>query len=144
MSINSITGNTLLTSGSFPPVRAASTGSPLNPAAGGLIVVDGVQLVAGDRVLCKDEASAVTNGIYAAATGPWVRTSDAAGDLRDRLSLGSGYCVVPAHENGPAVRSIEGYHLISTFFANYSTQSWTAAERSIQAYLDVSYDQSHI
>src|SRR5215831_4416929 len=77
MSINSITGNTLLTSGSFPPVRAASTGSPLNPATGGLLVVDGLQLVAGDRVLCKDETSAVNNGIYAASTGPWTRTSDA-------------------------------------------------------------------
>ena len=80
MSINSIIGNTLLTSGSFPPVRTASTGSPLNPATGGLLVVDGIQLVAGDRVLCKDEASAVNNGIYAANTGPWVRTSDAAGN----------------------------------------------------------------
>jgi hypothetical protein len=80
MSINSITGNTLLTSGSFPPVRAASTGLPLNPAAGGLLVVDGIQLVAADRVLCKDEVSAVNNGIYAASTGPWVRTSDAAGN----------------------------------------------------------------
>src|SRR5499427_2671259 len=77
MSINSITGNTLLTTGSFPPVRAASTGSPLNPATGGLLVVDGLQLVAGDRVLCKDETSAVNNGIYAASTGPWTRTSDA-------------------------------------------------------------------
>jgi len=80
MSINSINGNTLLTSGSFPPVRVASTGAPLNPATGGLLVVDGVQLVAGDRVLCKDEAWAVNNGIYAANTGPWVRTSDAAGN----------------------------------------------------------------
>src|SRR5499427_3576752 len=77
MSINSINGNTLLTSGSFPPVRAASTGSPLNPSTGGLLVVDGVQLVAGDRVLCKDEANAINNGIYAATTGPWVRTTDA-------------------------------------------------------------------
>src|SRR6516165_7042742 len=77
MAINSITGNTLLTAGSFPPVRAASTGSPLNPSTGGLLVVDGVQLVAGDRVLCKDETSAVNNGIYAANTGPWVRTTDA-------------------------------------------------------------------
>jgi hypothetical protein len=78
MAINTITGNTLLQSGSFPPVRAASTGSPLTPATGGLLVVDGIQLVAGDRVLCKDETSAVSNGIYAANTGPWVRTSDAA------------------------------------------------------------------
>jgi hypothetical protein len=82
MALNSITGNTMLISGSFPPVRAASTGAPLNPATGGLLVVDGVQLAAGDRVLCKDEASAVNNGIYAASTGPWVRTTDAAGNTQ--------------------------------------------------------------
>ena len=80
MSINSQNGNTLLTSGSFPPARVASTGAPLNPSTGGLLIVDGVQLSAGDRVLCRDEASAVNNGIYAASTGPWVRTSDAAGN----------------------------------------------------------------
>src|SRR5215470_16062291 len=80
MAINTISGNTLLTSGAFPPVRVASTGVPLNPATGGLLVVDGVQLVAGDRVLCKDETNPVTNGIYAANTGPWVRTTDAAGN----------------------------------------------------------------
>src|SRR5215468_7921969 len=77
MAINSIAGNTILTSGSFPPVRVASTGSPLNPLIGGLLVVDGVQLVAGDRVLCKDEANAVNDGIYAASSGPWARTADA-------------------------------------------------------------------
>ncbi len=82
MALNSITGNTMLISGSFPPVRAASTGAPLNPAAGGLLVVDGVQLVAGDRVLAKDEASAVNNGIYAASTGPWTRTTDATGNTQ--------------------------------------------------------------
>src|SRR6266481_3720860 len=82
MAIISITGNTLLTSGSFPPVRAASTGSPLTPTTGGLLVVDGVQLVAGDRVLVKDEANPVNNGIYAASTGPWVRTTDATGNAQ--------------------------------------------------------------
>lgn len=80
MSTNSINGNTLLTSGSFPPVRVASTGAPLNPTTGGLLIVDGVQLAAGDRVLCKDETSPVNNGIYAANTGPWVRTTDASGN----------------------------------------------------------------
>src|SRR5260370_5122613 len=82
MALNPITGNTMLISGSFPPVRAASTGAPLNPAAGGLLVVDGVQLVAGDRVLAKDEASAVNNGIYAASTGPWTRRTDATGNTQ--------------------------------------------------------------
>lgn len=80
MAINSQNGNTLLDSGSFPPVRVASTGAPLVPTTGGLLVVDGVQLAAGDRVLCKDETSPVNNGIYAANTGPWVRTTDASGN----------------------------------------------------------------
>src|SRR5260370_37053529 len=75
-------GNALRPGGAFPPVRAASTGAPLNPAAGGLLIVDGVQLVAGDRVLAKDEANPVNNGIYAASTGPWVRTTDATGNTQ--------------------------------------------------------------
>jgi hypothetical protein len=77
MAVTNLNGNTDLVAGSFPPVRVASTGAPLNPATGGLLTVDGITLIAGDRVLCKDEASAVNNGIYAANTGPWVRTSDA-------------------------------------------------------------------
>src|SRR5712671_5473996 len=98
MAINSITGNTLLTSGSFPPARAASTGSPLTPTTGGLLVVDGIQLVAGDRVLCKDETSAVNNGIYAANTGPWVRTSDAANN--SQFFSGMGITVALGATNG--------------------------------------------
>jgi hypothetical protein len=70
-------GNTMLSTGMFPPVRAASTGSPLNPAVGGLLTVDGITLAVGDRVLCKDETNAVNNGIYSVQTGPWTRTSDA-------------------------------------------------------------------
>jgi hypothetical protein len=53
MAINTVSGNTMLTSGSFPPVRAATTGSNIDVTAGSLLVVDGVQLVAGDRVLVK-------------------------------------------------------------------------------------------
>lgn len=75
--INLAGGNTLLSTGAFPPVRAASTGSPLNPSTGGLLTVDGVALAVGDRVLCKDESPAVNNGIYSVQTGPWTRTSDA-------------------------------------------------------------------
>jgi hypothetical protein len=80
--INLAGGNTLLSTGAFPPVRVASTGSPLTPATGGLLSVDGVTLAAGDRVLCKDEVSAVNNGIYAAQTGPWLRTSDASSNTQ--------------------------------------------------------------
>lgn len=74
MAINSITGNTLLESGMFPPCRVATTG-PIT--ASGLQTVDGVALNAGDRVLVWQQADATTNGIYAASTGTWARTSDA-------------------------------------------------------------------
>jgi phage-related tail fiber protein len=62
------------------PVRAATTGS--NIALAGLFALDGVALAAGDRVLVKDQADATTNGLYNAATGPWMRTIDAANNAQ--------------------------------------------------------------
>ncbi len=57
------------------PVRAATT-APITLSAPQ--TVDGVVLIAGDRVLVKDQASAPTNGIYIVAAGAWGRSSDAA------------------------------------------------------------------
>ncbi|CRP86544.1 hypothetical protein PAERUG_P19_London_7_VIM_2_05_10_05814 [Pseudomonas aeruginosa] len=39
--------------------------------------IDGVAVVAGDRVLVKNQASAAQNGIYVAAVGAWSRAADA-------------------------------------------------------------------
>src|SRR5258707_166596 len=66
MAINTITGNTMLISGSFPPVRAATTGANINLQTIALRVIDGVQLVARDRVLVKDQTDGNTHGIYSA------------------------------------------------------------------------------
>jgi hypothetical protein len=55
------------------PVKAASTG-PLTLS--GEQTVDGVALVDGDRVLVKDQASGVNNGIYVVDTGTWERAPD--------------------------------------------------------------------
>lgn len=74
MTINTRTGNTLLESGVFAPVRAATTAAI---ALSGLLTIDGVVLIEGDRVLVKDQADQTTNGIYAASSGAWLRTSDA-------------------------------------------------------------------
>jgi hypothetical protein len=73
--VNSVNGNTLLFTGFFPPCRVGTTGSAI--ALAGLQTIDGVALNAGDRVLVKDQADQTTNGIYAANSGNWVRTSDA-------------------------------------------------------------------
>lgn len=43
----------------------------------GTQTIDGVAVVAGDRVLVKDQATAATNGIYVVAAGAWTRSLDA-------------------------------------------------------------------
>lgn len=55
-------------------VRAATTA---NITLSGLLTVDGITLVAGDRVLVKAQTAGADNGIYVAATGAWARATDA-------------------------------------------------------------------
>lgn len=55
-------------------VRVATTA---DVALGGVQTIDGVALVAGDRVLVKDQAAAAANGIYVVAAGAWSRAVDA-------------------------------------------------------------------
>lgn len=57
------------------PVRVATTGA--NIVLAGLLVIDGVTLLANDRVLVKDQTDKTTNGLYNASTGVWTRTVDA-------------------------------------------------------------------
>jgi len=46
-------------------------------ALSGLLTIDGVVLVAGDRVLVKDQTAPSQNGIYVVAAGAWTRAIDA-------------------------------------------------------------------
>lgn len=55
-------------------VRAASTA---NLTLSGAQTIDGVSVVAGDRVLVKDQSAGAENGIYVAAAGAWARAADA-------------------------------------------------------------------
>lgn len=55
------------------PVRAATTA---NITLSGAQTIDGVAVVAGDRVLVKNQSTGSTNGLYLAATGAWTRTTD--------------------------------------------------------------------
>ncbi|MCU7250326.1 phage tail protein [Pseudomonas koreensis] len=55
-------------------VRAATT---TNVALVGLQTIDGVALVAGERVLVKNQAAAKDNGPYVVAVGAWARAKDA-------------------------------------------------------------------
>lgn len=57
-------------------VRVATTA---NIALTGLQTLDGIALVAGDRVLVKNQTTAKDNGLYVAAAGAWARATDADG-----------------------------------------------------------------
>jgi hypothetical protein len=54
--------------------RAATTA---NITLSGAQTIDGVAVIAGDRVLVKNQSSAAENGIYVAAAGAWSRSPDA-------------------------------------------------------------------
>ena len=56
-------------------VRVATTANIASLS--GLLVVDGVTTVVGDRVLVKNQSSAFQNGIYVVASGAWYRAPDA-------------------------------------------------------------------
>jgi phage-related tail fiber protein len=55
------------------PVRAGTTA---NITLSGAQTIDGVSVVAGDRVLVKAQTAGSGNGIYLAATGAWTRATD--------------------------------------------------------------------
>lgn len=64
-------------------VRASTTA---NITLSGTQTVDGVALVAGDRVLVKNQTAGSQNGIYVVAAGAWARSTDA--DLDSEVNAG--------------------------------------------------------
>jgi phage-related tail fiber protein len=56
-----------------PPVRVATTA---NITLSGAQTIDGVSVVAGERVLVKNQSTASQNGIYLCASGSWTRATD--------------------------------------------------------------------
>lgn len=60
------------------PKQSVKAASVANVAAlSGTATIDGVALVAGDRVLLKDQTAPAQNGIYVVAAGAWLRAQDA-------------------------------------------------------------------
>ena len=68
------------------PVKAATTA---NITLSGEQNIDGVALVAGNRILVKDQTDATQNGIYVVAAGAWSRAADANAnaEVKDGLSV---------------------------------------------------------
>jgi len=52
-------------------------GTTANITLSGAQTIDGVSVVAGDRVLVKNQTTQADNGIYVAASGAWARSADA-------------------------------------------------------------------
>jgi hypothetical protein len=59
--------------GQLFPVRAASTA---NLTLSGTQTIDSIAVVAGDRVLAKDQTNQLENGIYVVASGAWTRATE--------------------------------------------------------------------
>lgn len=70
-------------------VRVASTANITTLS--GLLTIDGVTLVANDRVLVKDQTTASQNGIYIAGSGAWTRAVDA--DSNSEVTAGMAVMV---------------------------------------------------
>jgi phage-related tail fiber protein len=66
-------------------VRATTTA---NITLSGTQTIDGVALIAGDRVLVKDQTTSNQNGIYFVAAGSWSRASDADNSPAGEVSAG--------------------------------------------------------
>lgn len=57
--------------------QACRVGTTVNITLSGIQSIDGVTLVAGERVLVKAQSAAAENGIYVVASGAWSRATDA-------------------------------------------------------------------
>ena len=55
-------------------VKAASTANIATLS--GTMTVDGIALIAGDRILVKDQTTSSQNGVYVVAAGAWTRATD--------------------------------------------------------------------
>lgn len=57
--------------------KSAKAATTANITLSGLQTIDGISLVAGDRVLVKNQTSSATNGIYIVNASTWTRAPDA-------------------------------------------------------------------
>jgi len=83
----------------------------------GTQTIDGVSLIAGDRVLVKNQITATENGIYVVAAGAWARAGDADNSPGEEVS-GGMFCFVEAgntySDTGWVLSSPDGYATLGT------------------------------
>lgn len=107
------------------PVKAAST---VNVALFGPQTIDGVSVVAGDRVLVKDQSTASENGIYVVSNSNWTRATDfnETGEVvqGSRVSVSNGITnaniIFYITSNNPIIIGSSAINFSSTTSANAS------------------------
>lgn len=101
-------------------VRAATTA---NITLSGTQTIDGVALIAGDRVLVQNQTTGADNGIYVVAAGAWSRATDA--DSSAEVSAGLFTFVSEGTQNGN-----NGFTLITDDPITLGTTSLTFTQSS--------------
>lgn len=92
-------------------VRAATTG---NITLSGAQTIDGVSIVAGDRVLVKNQSIASENGLYVAAAGAWARSDDAATTAQVKSGLFVFVCEGTTNADSGWILSTDGTITLGT------------------------------
>ncbi len=97
-------------------VKAATTA---NITLSATQTIDGIALVAGDRVLVKDQSTATQNGIYVVAAGAWARATDL--DETAEFTNGVAVTVEQGTVNGDKafVMSTDGAVTVGTTSLNF-------------------------
>ncbi|MBD3904488.1 hypothetical protein NAL32_07565 [Chryseobacterium sp. Ch-15] len=103
--------------------EAARVATTANITLSGAQTIDGVSVVAGNRILVKNQTAGAANGIYIAATGAWTRATDA--DSSDELKSGTFILIQEGSVNADSgwVLSTDGIITIGTTvltFAQFS------------------------
>ena len=117
--------------------RVATTAN-IDLATGGLLTVDGVVLIAGDRVLVKNQTDATENGIYDVVAGTWTRSTDMDGTPAAEVSGGANTYVEQGtiNEGAGFVLIWDGIVALGTDDINWTQSSGTGAVAGIQTEID--------
>lgn len=74
---NYVDGAVQTAAAGIDPKESCNAATTANITLSGTQTIDGVSVVAGNRVLVKDQTTASANGIYLVSAGAWTRTADA-------------------------------------------------------------------
>lgn len=97
------------------PVAAATTTNL--GALSGLLTIDGYTLIAGDRVLVKDQTASQTDGIYIASAGAWTRATDL--DAPSEFDSASAFVL-----NGTVNKNTSWIQTLTVATVGTSPQTW--------------------